>query len=94
MADLTINTADITAALKKNLEGFVPSIEQTTVGRVIDVGDGIAHVSGLPNAAVNEMLQFEDGTYGLALNLDEDAIGAVILGEVDQIEETACSVAS
>jgi F-type H+-transporting ATPase subunit alpha len=87
MADLTINTADITAALKKNLEGFVPSIEQTTVGRVIDVGDGIAHIEGLPNAAVNELLQFESGTYGLALNLDEHAIGAVVLGEVDEIEE-------
>jgi F-type H+/Na+-transporting ATPase subunit alpha len=87
MADLTINTADITAALRKNLEGFSSSIEQTTVGRVIDVGDGIAHVEGLPNAAVNELLQFESGTFGLALNLDEHSIGAVVLGEVDDIEE-------
>jgi F-type H+-transporting ATPase subunit alpha len=87
MADLTINTADITAALRKNLEGFVPSIEQTTVGRVIDVGDGIAHIEGLPNAAVNELLQFESGLFGLALNLDEHSIGAVVLGEVDEIEE-------
>jgi F-type H+-transporting ATPase subunit alpha len=87
MADLTINTADITAALKKNLEGFVPSLEQTTVGRVIDVGDGIAHIEGLPNAAVNELLQFESGLFGLALNLDEHSIGAVVLGEVDEIEE-------
>jgi F-type H+-transporting ATPase subunit alpha len=87
MAELTINTADITAALKKNLEGFTVSLEQTQVGRVTEVGDGIARVSGLPDAAVNEMLQFEDGTYGLALNLEEGSIGAVVLGEVDKIEE-------
>ena len=87
MADLMINTADITAALKKNLEGFTVSLEQTQVGRVTEVGDGIARVSGLPDAAVNEMLQFEDGTFGLALNLEEGSIGAVVLGNVDHIEE-------
>jgi F-type H+-transporting ATPase subunit alpha len=87
MAELTINTADIAAALKKNLEGFTPSVEQTQVGRVVEVGDGIARVSGLPDAAVNEMLEFEGGTIGLALNLDEDTIGAVVLGEVTHIQE-------
>ena len=87
MAELTINTADIAAALKQNLEGYTPSVEQTQVGRVVEVGDGIARISGLPGAAVNEMLEFEGGTVGLALNLDEDSIGAVVLGEVDDIEE-------
>ncbi len=87
MAELTINTADITAAIKKNLEGFAPDVELTQVGRVIEVGDGIARVSGLPDAAVNELLEFESGLLGLALNLDEDSIGAVVLGEVDSIEE-------
>jgi len=87
MAELTINTAEIAAAIQKNLEGFEPSLEQTQVGRVLEVGDGIARVSGLPDAAVNELLQFESGTMGLALNLDEDSIGAVVLGEVDDIEE-------
>ena len=57
------------------------------VGRVLEVGDGIARVSGLPDAAVNELLEFEDGTLGLALNLDEESIGAVVLGEVRRIEE-------
>jgi F-type H+-transporting ATPase subunit alpha len=57
------------------------------VGRIIEVGDGIARVSGLPGAAVNELLEFEGGTLGLALNLDEDSIGAVVLGEVGHIEE-------
>ena len=87
MTELTINTADIAAAIRKNLEGFEPSLEQSQVGRVLEVGDGIARVSGLPDAAVNELLQFESGTVGLALNLDEGSIGAVVLGEVDDIEE-------
>ena len=87
MAELTINTADITAAIKKNLEGFTPDVSLTQVGRVIEVGDGIARVSGLPDAAVNELLEFESGVVGLALNLDEESIGAVVLGEVDSIEE-------
>ena len=87
MAELTLSAADIAAALKSNLDGFTPSLEARTVGRVSEVGDGIARVSGLPDAAVNELLEFEDGTVGLALNLDEDSIGAVVLGDVDQIEE-------
>ena len=81
MAELTINTGDITAALQKNLSGFSPSLEATQVGRVLEVGDGIARVSGLPDVGVNELLEFEGGTVGLALNLDEDSIGAVILGD-------------
>ncbi|HET9600815.1 MAG TPA: F0F1 ATP synthase subunit alpha [Acidimicrobiales bacterium] len=87
MAELTISAADITAALTKNLEGFEPSLEAKTVGRVTEVGDGIARVAGLPDAAVNELLEFEDGTVGLALNLDEDSIGAVVLGDAYGIEE-------
>ncbi len=87
MTELTISTADIAASIQKNLEGFEPSLEQSQVGRVLEVGDGIARVSGLPDAAVNELLQFESGTFGLALNLDEESIGAVVLGEVDDIEE-------
>jgi F-type H+-transporting ATPase subunit alpha len=87
MAELTISAADIASALKKNLDGFEPSLEARTVGRVAEVGDGIARVSGLPDAAVNELLEFEDGSMGLALNLDEESIGAVVLGDVDHIEE-------
>jgi F-type H+-transporting ATPase subunit alpha len=87
MAELTISAADIAAALKKNLEGFEPSLEARTVGRVAEVGDGIARVSGLPDAAVNELLEFQNGTFGLALNLDEGSIGAVILGDGEGIDE-------
>ncbi len=87
MAELTINTNDIAEALRRNLEGFEPSVEVTQVGRILEVGDGIARVSGLPDAGVNELLEFEDGTLGLALNLDEDSIGAVILGTGESVEE-------
>jgi F-type H+-transporting ATPase subunit alpha len=87
MAELTINTDEITAALRKNLEGFTPDTAAAQVGRVIEVGDGIARVEGLPDCAVNEMLEFADGTIGLALNLDEESIGAVVLGDVDDIAE-------
>ena len=64
-----------------------PTVGTEQIGHIVEVGDGIARVSGLPGAAVNELLEFEDGTLGLALNLDEDPIGAVVLGEVDNLEE-------
>ena len=54
---------------------------------MLEVGDGIARVAGLPNAAVNELLEFEGGALGLALNLEEDTIGAVVLGKADEVEE-------
>ncbi|HEX5095695.1 MAG TPA: F0F1 ATP synthase subunit alpha, partial [Acidimicrobiia bacterium] len=84
---MTINPDDITAVLKKHVEGFAPSISKEQVGRVLEVGDGIARVAGLPNAAVNELLEFEGGAQGLALNLEEGTIGAVILGVADIVEE-------
>jgi len=87
MADITLSASDIASAITKGLEGYAPSLEARTVGRVAEVGDGIARVSGLPDCAVNELLEFEDGTVGLALNLDEDTIGAVVLGDADGIEE-------
>jgi F-type H+-transporting ATPase subunit alpha len=87
VTDLSFDVADITAAIKKNLEGFDSSLESGTVGRVLAVGDGIARVSGLPNVSVNEILEFESGDVGLALNLDVDSIGAVVLGDVQNIAE-------
>ncbi len=87
MTDLSFDAAEITSAIKKNLEGFDSSVESGTVGRILEVGDGIARVSGLPNASVNEILEFESGDVGLALNLDADSIGAVVLGNVENIEE-------
>ena len=87
MAELTINASEITEALERHVEDYTPVVGTEQIGRIVEVGDGIARVSGLPGAAVNELLEFEDGTLGLALNLDEDTIGAVVLGEVDNLEE-------
>jgi F-type H+-transporting ATPase subunit alpha len=87
MPELTINADEIAAALRRNVGRFAPTIAKAQVGRVLEVGDGIARVSGLPETAVNELLEFESGLFGLALNLDEESIGAVILGEVDEVEE-------
>lgn len=87
MAEITLSASDIATAITKGLEGYKPSVEARTVGRVTEVGDGIARVSGLPDCAVNELLEFADGSVGLALNLDEDSIGAVVLGDSDGIEE-------
>jgi F-type H+/Na+-transporting ATPase subunit alpha len=87
MAELTINADEIAAALREHVETFTPSLEAARVGRVLEVGDGIARVAGLPETAVNELLEFEGGALGLALNLDEDSIGAVVLGQADEVEE-------
>jgi F-type H+-transporting ATPase subunit alpha len=87
MSELQIDTQDIANAIRSRLEGFTPSVSAGQVGRIIEVGDGIARVAGLPGAAVNELLEFEGGIVGLALNLDEESIGAVILGHVEAIEE-------
>jgi len=88
MADITISPDEIRSALKDFAAGYQPTKATTTeVGTVIDAADGIAHVEGLPGAMANELLRFEDGTLGLALNLDEDAIGVIVLGEFTGIEE-------
>jgi F-type H+-transporting ATPase subunit alpha len=82
-----LDTADIAAALRARLADFTPDVAAAQVGTIVEVGDGIARVSGLPGASVNELLEFEGGTLGLALNLDEETIGAVVLGDVNEIEE-------
>src|SRR6202451_3578432 len=87
MTELTISASEITEALRKHVTDFDPAVAAEQVGRVVEVGDGIARVSGLPSAKVNELLEFADGTVGLAMNLDEETIGAVVLGSVDGIEE-------
>ncbi len=83
----TLDPSDVTAAINRRLSGFNPELEASHVGRIIQVGDGIARITGLPDASVNELLEFPGGVAGLALNLDEDTIGAVILGEFEHIEE-------
>jgi F-type H+/Na+-transporting ATPase subunit alpha len=78
---------DIADALRKHVESWTPSVERGALGRVIEAGDGIARVAGLPGAMANELLEFPGGVLGLAFNLDVTEIGCIILGESAQIEE-------
>src|SRR6187549_1428972 len=87
MAELTISSDEIRAALERYVSSYSPDVTREEVGVVSDAGDGIAHVEGLPSAMANELLEFEDGTLGVALNLDVRDIGVVVLGESGGIEE-------
>ncbi|MBA2477637.1 MAG: F0F1 ATP synthase subunit alpha [Actinomycetota bacterium] len=88
MTELTIRPEEIRDALEKFVSSYEPSsVASEEVGTVIDTGDGIAHVEGLPSAMTNELLEFDDGTLGVALNLDVREIGVVVLGAYDAIEE-------
>lgn len=88
MTELSIRPEEIRDALDSYVRSYEPgAASREEVGRVTDAGDGIAHVEGLPSAMTNELLQFEDGTLGLALNLDVHEIGVVILGQFSGIEE-------
>src|SRR5437762_2574288 len=88
MAELTIRPEEIRDALAHFVQEYEPDgAEREEVGTVIECGDGIARVEGLPSAMANELLEFENGVRGLALNLDVREIGVVILGEFNEIEE-------
>jgi F-type H+-transporting ATPase subunit alpha len=88
MAELTIRPEEIRDALREFVEQYEPEgAAKEEIGIVAEAGDGIAHVEGLPSAMANELLEFEDGTRGLALNLDVREIGVVILGEFSGVDE-------
>src|ERR671929_2274623 len=88
MAELTIRPEEIREALDAFVQSYEPgAIAREEVGRVSEAGDGIARVEGLPSVMANELLRFEDGTLGLALNLDVREVGVVVLGEFSGIEE-------
>ena len=86
-SELSIDPKEISAALKRNVTDFEPNVEKEEVGRVNEVGDGIARITGLPGVMANEMIEFPAGVVGLAMNLEEDEVGAVVLGEASHIEE-------
>ncbi|MGN6792186.1 MAG: F0F1 ATP synthase subunit alpha, partial [Streptosporangiaceae bacterium] len=88
MTELTIRPEEIRDALARFVEAYEPGAAATEeIGTVVECGDGIARVEGLPSAMANELLEFEDGTRGLALNLDVREIGVVVLGDFSKIEE-------
>ncbi len=88
MAELTIRPEEIRDALAKHVASYNPGVAaRDEIGTVTEAGDGIARIEGLPSTMTNELLKFENGTLGLALNLDVREIGVVILGEFTGIEE-------
>ncbi|MDQ3701050.1 MAG: F0F1 ATP synthase subunit alpha [Chloroflexota bacterium] len=82
-----IRSEDIVRALQSQIQNFDQPVQTTNVGTVVEVGDGIARVYGLSQAMSSELLEFPNGTMGVALNLEEDTVGAIVLGDYTQIEE-------
>ena len=87
MTELTIRPEEIRDAIERNVAAYSPSTAREEVGRVTEIGDGIARVEGLHSAMTNELLEFEGGLLGVALNLDVREIGVVLLGDGAHVEE-------
>jgi F-type H+/Na+-transporting ATPase subunit alpha len=87
MAELTISADEVRSAIESYVSSYTPEASREEVGTVAETGDGIARVEGLPSAMTNELLEFEGGVLGIALNLDVRDIGVVILGDASKIEE-------
>src|SRR6478735_7358056 len=84
---MAIRSDEIISIIKSQIEGFDGSTETRSVGTVVEVGDGIAQVYGLDGALSSELLEFPGGVMGMALNLEEETVGSVILGDYTQIKE-------
>jgi len=78
---------EITSVIQREIEQFQAQVTKTEVGRVLEVGDGIARVHGLSGVMNGEMVRFENGVRGLALNLEETSVGVIILGDYTRIHE-------
>src|SRR5574338_1369068 len=84
---MAIRSEDITTIIKSAIDQFDAGVETRSVGTVVEVGDGIAQVYGLEGALASELLEFPGGVMGMALNLEEETVGAVILGDASGIKE-------
>ncbi|MCA9321002.1 MAG: F0F1 ATP synthase subunit alpha, partial [Planctomycetes bacterium] len=84
---MDINPAEITSVLKREIESYDQKVEVESVGTLISIGDGVARISGLKDCKMSEMLEFPNGVYGIALNLEADSVGAVVLGDFTKIKE-------
>ena len=82
-----IKPSEVSEILKKQLEGFKSNVELEEVGTVLQVGDGIARIYGLNSVQANELIEFDSGVMGIVLNLEEDNVGAVLLGSSEKIKE-------
>ena len=83
---MAVKGQDIASVIKKQIEGFGTDLGMVDVGTVVEVGDGIARVHGLSGVAYNELVEFGGGVAGIALNLEEDSVGVVILGDPSDIK--------
>ena len=84
---MSINPSEVTKLLKDQIKNFGEKAEVSEIGKVLSVGDGIARVYGLDNVQAGEMVEFEDGSKGMALNLENDNVGVVIFGDDRKIKE-------
>ena len=84
---MAIRSDEITSIIKSAIDSFDSGVETRSVGTVVEVGDGIAQIYGLDDALASEMLEFPNGVMGMALNLEEETVGAVLLGESASIKE-------
>ncbi|HEX3203542.1 MAG TPA: F0F1 ATP synthase subunit alpha, partial [Nitrospiraceae bacterium] len=84
---MQIKSEEITAIIKEKIQGFDKRVDVNQTGSIIQVGDGIAKIYGLEGAMAGEMLEFPGSVYGIALNLEEDSVGAVLMGEETAIKE-------
>ena len=82
-----IKVSEVSAILRQQLEGISTGIRTEEVGTVLQVSDGVARIYGLDNAEANELLQFDNGMEAIVMNLEEDNVGAVLLGPTDQVKE-------
>ena len=87
MTDLTITADQITKSLKEQLAGWQPEVDKETVGYITSIADGVARVEGLPNVMASELLELPGGLIGVTLNIDEEDLGVVVLGEASHIQE-------
>ena len=81
------NPSEVSEILKAQLAGIENQLELEEVGKVLQVSDGVARIYGLKNVQSQELIEFEDGSFGVALNLEEDNVGAVLLGSTENIKE-------
>jgi len=84
---MAVRAEEIASILREQIEGFGSSVEATDVGSVIAAGDGVARIHGLSGAMLSELLEFNNGSMGIALNLEEESVSAVVLGEYNDIKE-------
>ena len=83
---MTINSDDITRLLRQRIDSLDTTVQDVNVGTVVEVGDGIARIVGLSEALAGELLEFPEGVLGMALNLEEDTVGSVLLGAYEDIK--------